>query len=276
MQQPSATPSSHSTISNTPATSAVSTANPTPRLKNTTTTTTTAKSTSTEPPQNKTLPPPNVTGKLTNTTASSPPPRLLQIPIVPLPTLDTETASSSSAQPQPSDQHHVEYIALPVSNTTDASSKPYPLLHPASPHLLDATTGRLKPSQEREKMFEDLEMRVVMLRAKCAEVARATKSLQKACVASSATMQFGGGIRKKTSGAAGGGGLLGQAIGLDGEKVGKERLREEVVRLVRESRALRESFEEANLRSGEGDVGGRGGENGNGGEAEGADSMAMD
>ncbi|KAJ3039304.1 hypothetical protein HDU99_010243 [Rhizoclosmatium hyalinum] len=220
-QAKSASNSSHSTISNTP-TSSLSTST-TPRLS------------SKSVPGGKSLPPQNAVGRLKNTDPVPPPERLL-VSASRLDLLNSEAGGDS-------------LLATEGSNAT----KKYPVL-PPNKYLLDSN-GRLKPAQERELVFEMLEARVVSLKAKCGEIVKAAKALQKACLASSTSnnnsnstngsstngvsSQYGGaGVSKKSSSKEKS--SAGSAVG---NTALKEKLRDELARLVEEGRVLRESIE---------------------------------
>ncbi|ORY49358.1 hypothetical protein BCR33DRAFT_713713 [Rhizoclosmatium globosum] len=174
-------------------------------------TSTTPRLSSKSVPGGKSLPPQNAVGRLKNTDPVPPPERLLQC------------------------------------------NQKYPVL-PPNKYLLDSN-GRLKPAQERELVFEMLEARVVSLKAKCGEIVKAAKALQKACLASSTSnnnsnstngsstngvsSQYGGaGVSKKSSSKEKS--SAGSAVG---NTALKEKLRDELARLVEEGRVLRESIE---------------------------------
>ncbi|KAJ3391488.1 hypothetical protein HDU84_005863 [Entophlyctis sp. JEL0112] len=178
-----------------------------------------------------------------------------------------------SVPPFPSDASSITSNELKEKNHNERKY-PQMALTPASAGmeslagLLIAADGRLKPVYERDRVFEELEVRMRHLKAKSTAIVRNVRMLQRAAVAaksssnsinnnnssntsggdangvvsgsggSSVSIMLGG-VRKKATG----GGLLSTALGGGaGGGAGAEardRLREELARLVRESRALR-------------------------------------
>ncbi|KAJ3017332.1 UNVERIFIED_CONTAM: hypothetical protein HDU68_011742 [Siphonaria sp. JEL0065] len=215
---------SHSTISNTPNSSTLSTANATPRLINQQ-----LALTQQQIQQQKPLPPRNTVGKLQYPDPIPPPSRLTIAPII----------------QQSNQDDSLDYLA--IKNAADY--RPYPVLS-RNDYLL-TQDRKLKPASEREKLFEELEARVLCLKEKCGEVVRGAKALQRACNSNLSgisngngtggpSIQFGGGVRKKV--AANGAGSS-ASIAFGGNTTLKEKLRYEVIKLVQESRKLRESIE---------------------------------
>ncbi|KAJ3230364.1 hypothetical protein HDU81_004578 [Chytriomyces hyalinus] len=218
-----------------------------------------------------TLPPPNASGRLVARDPSAPHPSLLEVPSV----LEIPTQATSTANSDPTTSNIIinNNKAYPDLTFTDSESR-----------LIDAN-GHLRPTHEREAVFDHLEERVQMLKRKCKDIVKCAKSLQKACLAntafassvntsSSASMNngssassyagsvtggpdenngdgvfisaassarmpginfgtaSGSGVKKRSSG----GGLEVSHIEL------KDRLRDELIKLVRESRELRKSI----------------------------------
>ncbi|KAJ3405252.1 hypothetical protein HDU80_001642 [Chytriomyces hyalinus] len=221
-----------------------------------------------------TLPPPNVSGRLLARDPSAPHPSLLEAPSV----LETPSQAAST---DPINSNNI------INNNTN-NSKAYPdlSLNNSESPLVDAN-GHLRPTHEREAVFDQLEARVQMLKRKCKDIVKCAKSLQKACLAnatfasssintsSSASMNnsssassyagsvtgggpdesngdtpftsaasltrmpginfgtaSGSGVKKRSNG----GGLEVSHVEL------KDRLRDELIKLVRESREMRNSI----------------------------------
>ncbi|KAI9343952.1 hypothetical protein BDR26DRAFT_857848 [Obelidium mucronatum] len=251
-------PSSHSTVSNTPnpttttTTSNSSSTNQSPAgihrtTSNTVTPTTVSKQTLLQQQQ------PNVVGKIPrpNPTTTSP---------------HNHPNNNTPTNQQQQQQQSIDYVAIKNATLT----RTYPAL---SPNIFLLTPdGRLKPSSERERVFQDLEARIVSLKAKCGEIVKGAKALHRACNAVVQLNQNGGnngtgfgavgewwwwweswpwaidsiwrcgaGVSKKR--ANGSGSALLVVSGSTGNVALKEKLKEELNRLVGEGRRLRESIE---------------------------------
>ncbi|KAJ3400772.1 hypothetical protein HDU80_006626 [Chytriomyces hyalinus] len=122
-----------------------------------------------------TLPPLNASGRLLDRDPSVPHPSLLEAPSV----LETPPQASTGPVTSSAINNNI--------NMNNISNKLYPDLsfNESESCLVDAN-GHLRSRHEREAEFDQLEVRVEMLKRKCKDIVKCAKSLQKTCLVNAA------------------------------------------------------------------------------------------
>ncbi|KAJ3120220.1 hypothetical protein HK100_012895 [Physocladia obscura] len=186
-----------------------------------------------------TLPPPHIIGRLSAAAVSplDPPLHLLSVPSPTASTSATATANNAIAD------RSYPLLLSPDVAVTQAQNLSRLLLTP---------DGTLKPAMERDRVFEALEAKISLLRAKSADIVKCTRALQRACAAtslsaassaspySSSSISDGpsihfGGVKKPRSANASG------LVSLAAQTSARDKLRDELIKIVTESRELRAS-----------------------------------